>query len=202
MKPIFTGNCVFVNRTHFARWKLNRVERQHIFRHWFGWLCLCGDFRRRCYFATYTLCFVSFSGIFLSFFLRLPEMWAVCELKAWKEHSHENSIAFTYPQIHLSLHNMCGIFFVLKLTHRAFFLSLQFISFHFIWFTLLIAFDTLGQWHCGGESKTTKMKWRISLEVSKQYISMLRQFHMVVQFTPFIHRQHTQLVLVVTIGDI
>lgn len=215
MKPIFTGNWDCVNRTYSAL-KIKWVERHHIFLTLFriGWLFMWWFPTPvlHCSHILYVI-FISFHFrvfFFLSFFLFVCPKCGRCA--SWKL---EKSILMKIPLLLLIprsiyLCTMCAAFSSFcKLTRRVLssrFNSFHSISFHFIWFTFL---DSI--WHSliARAKRTTKMIWRISwyhrtsLEVSKQYISM-RQFHMVVQFTPFIQRQHTLSGggSIVTIGDI
>lgn len=91
---------------HISRWKLNGLNasifsdagRMIVY-------AVTSDFVGAIYFILF-----SFSGISLSVTPSKRNVGGVNMLKAWKEHSHENSIAFTYPQIHLSFCTICVAF--------------------------------------------------------------------------------------------
>lgn len=148
--------------------------------------------------------FVSFSGIFLS--LTAWNVGGESKLKARKEHSHENSIAFTYTQIHLSLHNMWGICFVLQLTQRNFFLT----SIHFNSFHLIHIFDSI--WHTRAmalrrRKQTTEMWWRKpSYTYRSKWVNNLFQCVNFIWWYNLLHLFNTStrivVAVVVMIGDV
>lgn len=148
MKPIFTGNCVCANE-HISRWKLNGLNANaSIFFDAGSDDCLCGDFRRWCYCYT-------FSGIFLSPSARNVgvEVESLKRAFSWKfHHFYLSPDPFIFAQYLRHFLRFCS-----QLTEHFSLASIHFIPFGFIWFAFLIAFDTLGQWHCGVESE--RQKW-------------------------------------------